>query len=140
MDRSHGCVAFSVASSLRPYRSSRDLTSMNAPQPRQRLAIAEQAHDTRMLLQRRRDEDKKLSACSEAGQTGLEVLSNRFELQPRQEAVVERRLAKGAQERAPVIVRAERVVGHGIIVVVPPIGQFSVESRHRLVSPHPVAL
>ena len=70
---------------------------MNAPQPRQRLAIAEQVHDTRMLLQRRRDDNEKLSACSEAGQTGLEVLANRFKFKWRQEAVIERRLAEGAQ-------------------------------------------
>src|ERR687892_2760636 len=113
---------------------------MNAPQPRECLAIAEQVHDTGVFLQRSRNDDEELSARSEAGQTGLEVLSNGFELQWRQEAVIERRLAKGAQERAPVIIRAERAIGHGIIVVVPPIGQFSVESRHRLVSPDPVAL
>jgi hypothetical protein len=54
---------------------------MNAPQPRQRFAIAEQVNDTRMLLQRSRYDDKELSARSETRQTGLEVLSDRFELE-----------------------------------------------------------
>lgn len=36
------------------------------------------------------------------------------------------------------IVRAERMVGHRIVVVVPAISQLSIESRHRLVGPRPV--
>jgi hypothetical protein len=54
--------------------------------------------------------------------------------------VIERSLAEGAEQRAPVIVGAKRAIGHWIIVVVQPDGQFSIESRHRFVSPHPVAL
>ena len=64
---------------------------MNAPQASERLAIAQQVHDTGLLLQRSRNDDEELSAGLEAGQTGLDVLSDRFELQGRQESVIKRR-------------------------------------------------
>jgi hypothetical protein len=38
-----------------------------------------------------------------------------------------------------VVVRSERMIGQWIVGVVPAVGQFSIESRHCLVSPCPVA-
>jgi hypothetical protein len=53
--------------------------------------------------------------------------------------VFKRRFTEGAQQCAPVIKRSERMIGHWIVVVVPPVSQFSIERRHRLVSPRPMA-
>jgi hypothetical protein len=91
-----------------------------------------------VLLQRSRNDDEELSACSEAGHTGLDVSSDWFELQGRQQPVIQRRFAEGAQARAPVVVRSERMIGHWVVVV-PPVCQFSIECRHRFVSPRPMA-
>jgi hypothetical protein len=54
---------------------------MDASQATQRFAIAEHVHHTAVRLQRSRNHDEDLSARSEAGKIGLDVLSDRFELQ-----------------------------------------------------------
>jgi hypothetical protein len=51
-----------------------------------------------LLLQRIRNDDEELSARSEARQTDLHVLSDRVELQGRQQSVIKRGLAEGAQQ------------------------------------------
>lgn len=112
---------------------------MNPPQARQRLAVAEQVHDPGMILHRSRNDDEELSARSEARQTGLDVLADRLELQGRQESVIKRRLPERAQQRAPEVVRSEGMIGHWVVVIVPPAGQFSIECGHRFVSPRPMA-
>ncbi len=44
----------------------------------ERLIIAEEVHDTRMLLQRRRNHDEQLPTCSQSRQTGLDVWAEGF--------------------------------------------------------------
>jgi hypothetical protein len=52
--------------------------------------------------------------------------------------LIERRFREGTQQSAPMVVRAERVIGHRIVVVVPALSEFSIEPHHRFVGPRPV--
>src|SRR5690606_33582865 len=56
----------------------------------------------------------------------------------REEPLLEGRVAESAQQRTPVVVRAERVVCRQVFVIVPPGRQFTLEALHRFVSPRPV--
>src|SRR5262245_57716289 len=113
---------------------------MDAPQPPERLFIAKQVQNSRLLLQRCWDHDQQLATCAQPGQTELEVLMDRVKLARRQKPVLEGLFAEPAQQRAPVIVGTERMIRHGIVVlVVPSNGQFSFKRRPRFVSPRPVS-
>src|SRR6185503_19954665 len=54
-------------------------------------------------------------------------------------SVLERRLAEGAQQRTPMVVRTEQMIGARIFVVLPPVSHLALESRHCLVGPCPVS-
>jgi hypothetical protein len=103
------------------------------------IVVVEQFHDPRLFLQRCGYDDEEIPARSHDRQARFDILADRVQLQRRQEAVIERRLGEAAQQGAPVIVRPERMVGHRIVVFVPPIGEFPIESRHCFVGPRPVA-
>ena len=101
----------------------------------ERLIIANQIHDPRMLFQRCRNHDQQLATRAQPSETSLEVLTDRVERWLRQKPVLECRFAEAAQQRTPVVVRTERVIGGRIFVAVPPNGQFLFESRLCLVGP-----
>ena len=70
-----------------------------------------------MLLQRCRNQHQQLATCAQPGQTSLEVPTDRVELERRQKPVFECCVAQAAQQRTPVVVRAERMIGDRIFVV-----------------------
>src|SRR6185436_11911259 len=78
------------------------------------------------------------STGAQPRQARLEVLTDRIELFGRQESALECGVAEAAEQRAPVIVRAERMIGDRIAVVLPAVGQFLLESRLGLVRPGPM--
>ena len=112
---------------------------MHTAKTAERLIIVEKVHDTRMLLQGRGDQHKQLPACSQPRQTSFEVWTERVQPRPGQKSVLKRRFAEAAQQRTPVVVRTEGMIGKQIFVVLPPVRQLSLESRHCLVGPCPVA-
>src|SRR5262245_16418533 len=81
---------------------------VNPPKPSERLFIAEQVHDARLLLERRWNHHEELAACAEPRESSLEVLTDRIELLGRQQPVLECGVAEAAQQRTPMVVRAER--------------------------------
>ena len=86
---------------------------VNTAKTAERRIVAKQLHDTRMLLQRRGDHYEQLPACSQPRQASFEVWTERVQLQPRQKSVLKRRLAEAAQQRTPMVVRTERMIGNG---------------------------
>ncbi len=101
----------------------------------ERLVIANQIHDPRMLFQRCRNHDQQLATRAQPSETSLEVLTDRVERWLRQKPVLECRFAEATQQRTPVVVRTERVIGGRIFVAIPPNGQFLFESRLCLLGP-----
>jgi len=108
---------------------------MQTAKTTERLVIANQIHDPRMLFQRCRNHDQQLATRAQPSETSLEVLTDRVERWLRQKPVLECRFAEAAQQRTPMVVRTERVIGGRIFVAVPPNGQFLFESRLCLVGP-----
>jgi hypothetical protein len=84
---------------------------VDAAKAAERLTIAKQVHDRRMLLERRGNDDEQLPAGSQPRQAGFEVWTERGQLRPSQKAVLERRLGEPAQQRTPMVVRTKRMVG-----------------------------
>src|SRR4029077_3424429 len=105
----------------------------------ERLLIAKQIPDPRMLFPLGKNHHQHLATCAQPGQTRLEVSTDRVELYLRQKSVVECGFAQAAQQRTPVIVRAERMIGGRSFVVLPSAGHFTLESRHGFIGPGPVA-
>jgi hypothetical protein len=104
----------------------------------ERPIIAEQIHDARMLFPGRGDHHEQLPGRSQPWETGFEVWTERLQLRPRHESVLERRLTETAQERTPMVVRTEQMIGTRIFVVLPSFSELSLESHHGLVRPCPV--
>jgi hypothetical protein len=84
---------------------------MYTAEPVKSLIMAKQVHDTRVLLPGHRDHDEHLPARPQLRQTRLEVTTEPVQLRFRQKPVIERRLAEPAQQRTPVVVRTEQVIG-----------------------------
>ena len=103
------------------------------------LIIAEQVDDARLLLERRGDPDKQLPARSQARQARFEIRTKRVQPRAGQESLLERRVGEAAQQRTPVVIRAEGMMGKQIFAVLPPVRQLLCEPCHRLVGPCPVA-
>lgn len=103
------------------------------------IVVAQQLHDARLLLERRGNFNKKITARSQRRQTCFDVVADRVQLQRRQQPAIERRFGEGAQQRGPVILRPERMIRHRIVVVVPAISELALESQHGFVGPRPVA-
>ncbi len=83
------------------------------------LNIAEQVHDTRVLLPGRGDHYEQLPAGSQLRQAGFEVWTERVHHRLRQKSVLEGRLAEAAQQCAPLVVRTEQMVGSRVFVGTP---------------------
>ena len=108
-------------------------------QPSERHFIAEQVHDAGLLLERCGYDHQQVSTRSQSRQTRLEVATDSIELRLRQKTVLERCFAETAEQRTPMIVGAEGMIGDRIFPILPAVSQFLLESRHCLVGPRPVA-
>jgi hypothetical protein len=93
--------------------------AVNTAKAAKRLVIAKQVNDTWMLLPRRGNHHEQLPARPQVRQTRFEVKTECIQLRSRQKSVLERRLAEAAQQRTPVVVRAEQMIGRRIFVVLP---------------------
>jgi hypothetical protein len=114
---------------------------MHAPETRHCVGVATEIDQRRVLLGRCRNVEQPLPADPKPRQRRGEVVVNGVERRVIREMVALRGVAECAQQRTPVIVRADRTVGRCVWTAVEVARhgrELSFEPRSRFVRPSPM--